>query len=159
MLLTLCPSVHPSVRHIVFITFLSSYHRGVSRCYYHWQKWCPYKWSRPEFKGQGDIDQNKFCPDLGVSRTPVWIERWLRNNAQRLKWIQLLFFKGHLSNFKVLMISKMPNQSILNNNTFLQREFPKKYPFIHIFETDDGILSLSFHYYLGVTHRCFLSYR
>ena len=44
----------------------SSYHHEIFRCYYHWQKWCP--WKRSEVKGHSHRGQNKFCPNLGVSR-------------------------------------------------------------------------------------------
>ena len=33
--------------------------------------------------------------------TPVWIHRWLHDNAHSLKWHRRLVFQGHLSNFKV----------------------------------------------------------
>ena len=68
VLLSLHPSICPSVCHIFFTMFPSSYHHEISRSYYHWQKWCPWKRSRSEVKGQGQISQNKFCPILSVSR-------------------------------------------------------------------------------------------
>ena len=44
--------------------------------------------------------------------TRVWIHRYLRNNAQSFKWDRrgaLLFFRGHLSNFKVTRGEKSDN--------------------------------------------------
>ena len=59
--------------------FLSSYHHENFRGYYHWQKWCPQKRSKSDVKVQG-YKGNKM-PQLGCFRTitPVWIQRWLRN--------------------------------------------------------------------------------
>ena len=50
---SVCLSVRPSVCHTFFTMFPSSYHHEIFRSYYHGQKWCPYKRSRSEVKGQG----------------------------------------------------------------------------------------------------------
>ena len=47
------PSVRLSVRHTFLTRFLSTYHHGIFRSYYQWQKWRPCKRSRSEVKGQG----------------------------------------------------------------------------------------------------------
>ena len=58
---SVCPSVRPSVCHTFFIMFPSSYHHEIFRSYYHGQKWCPYKRSRSEVKGQGHRGQHPTC--------------------------------------------------------------------------------------------------
>ena len=66
-------SVRPSIFHTIFTMSLSSYHHKIFRSHYHWQKWCPCKRSRSEVKR------------LFWTITPVWIHRWLRNDAHSLK--------------------------------------------------------------------------
>ena len=80
----------PSVCHTFFTMFLSSCYHKV---YYHWQKWCPCKRSRPEVTGQGQRSQDKFCVFVFHLKiwcfrnvTPVEINRFLRNDACRLKY-------------------------------------------------------------------------
>ena len=51
------PSVCLSVRHTFFTMFPSSHHE-IFRCYYQWKKWCPYKRSKSEVKGQGHRGQS-----------------------------------------------------------------------------------------------------
>ena len=50
LVLSVCPSVRPSVclsvRHTFFTMFPSSYHHEIFRSYYQWQKWRPCKRSR-----------------------------------------------------------------------------------------------------------------
>ena len=53
-------SVHLSVCHTFFTMFPSSYHHEIFRSYCQWQKWCPYKSSRSEVKGQGHKGQSPF---------------------------------------------------------------------------------------------------
>ena len=50
--LSVFPLVHPSVRHTFFIMFPSSHHHAIFRSYYHWQRWCRWKGSMSEVKGQ-----------------------------------------------------------------------------------------------------------
>ena len=97
---SVCLPVCPSACHTFFTMFLSLYHHDIFRRYYHWQKWCPYKRSRLEVKGQGHRSRNKFCSKVGVAGllTQVWMHRWLRNDTQSLQShrrgaLLLLFFK------------------------------------------------------------------
>ena len=43
MVLSVCPSAHPSVCHTLFTMSLWSYHHEIFGSNYHWQKWCPCK--------------------------------------------------------------------------------------------------------------------
>ena len=93
---SVCLSVHLSVRpsvcrHTVLTMFLSSYHHVIVRNNLHWQKWCSCKRLRSDVKSQCHRGQNKSCPNLTrierfLTVTPVLIHRWLRNDAQSLKW-------------------------------------------------------------------------
>ena len=56
--LSVCPSVCPSVCHTFLTMFPSSYHHGICRSYYQWQKWHQCKRSRSEVKGQGHRGQH-----------------------------------------------------------------------------------------------------
>ena len=51
----------------------------------------PMSMQKVKVEGQGHRGQSKFCPKFGSFRTitPVWIHRWLRNDAQRLNWVRI----------------------------------------------------------------------
>ena len=88
------------------------------QAYYHWRKWCPYKWSGSEFKVMVTEVKTQFSHFRTVTPIwihiwrvgcfwtvrPIWIHWWLWNDAQSMKHHRrgaLLFFQGHPSNFKV----------------------------------------------------------
>ena len=86
--------------------FLSSYHFQNFRNNYYWWKWCLCNRSWSELKRQCHRGQQDFLSQFGRLRavTTVWINRWLRNDAQSSKWLRrsgLLFsrssvkFQGH----------------------------------------------------------------
>ena len=64
------------------------------RSYYHWQKWCPCKRSRPEVKGEGQRGQTLFSRFRTVTPVRIHICWWY--DAQSLMLLRrcaLLFFK------------------------------------------------------------------
>ena len=88
-------SVCLSVRHTFLTMFPSSYHHDIFRSYYQWQKWCPYKMSRSEIKGQGVKEVTTQLNSLRTV-TPVWIHIWWWNDAYSLIMLRrgaLLFFR------------------------------------------------------------------
>ena len=97
--LSVCPSVRLSVCLSVCHTFLtmfpSSYHHGIFRSYYQWQKWRPCKRSRSKVKVA------EVNTQLGHFRTvtPVWIHISWWNDAQSL----MLHRRGALLFFKVIL--------------------------------------------------------
>ena len=102
------PSVRPSlpqfVRPSVCHTFFSYVHIIVSS--WNFQELLPLtkvmSMQKVEVKGQGHRGQTQFSSLWSV--TPVWIHIWRWNDAQSLMWFKkgaLLFYQGHLSNFKV----------------------------------------------------------
>ena len=79
-------SVRLSVRHTFLTMFLSWYYPEIFRSCYHWPAWCPCKRSRSKVK----VTQDKKSPILTqIERfrtvTPLWIHRWLWNDALSLK--------------------------------------------------------------------------
>ena len=77
---------------------LSSYGNEIFRRYYSWQKWCSCKKNKIRNQRSQPQRSKQILPQFGRFRTvtPVWIHRWLRNDAQSLKWCRrgvLLFFK------------------------------------------------------------------
>ena len=80
--LSVCLSVRPSVRPSVCDTFLtmfmSSYHHGIFRSSYQWQKWCPCKRSRSEVKGQGHRGHDPIWPfpDRNSSLNSYMVMKW-----------------------------------------------------------------------------------
>ena len=85
-------SVRPSVCHTFLTMFPSSYHHGIFRSYYQWQKWRPCKRSRSKVKVTEVTTQlNRFR-----TVTPVWIHIWWWNDAYSLTMLRrgaLLFLK------------------------------------------------------------------
>ena len=84
-------SIRPSVclSHLLTM-FPSSYHHGIFRSYYQWQKWRPCKRSSSEVK-EVTTQFNRLR-----TVTPVWIHIWWWNDAYSLMLLRrgaLLFFK------------------------------------------------------------------
>ena len=97
------PSVCPSVCHSFLTMFLSSYHLGIFRSYYHLQTWCPCKRSRSKVK----VTEVMTSFSRFRTVTPVWIDisRW--NDAQSL----ILLRRGAPLCFKVICHISRPHGS------------------------------------------------
>ena len=93
-----CSEIWIKMQHFSFTMFLSSYHHDFVRSNYHWQKvMCMQKIKVWDQRSRSQRPK-QILPQFGHFRivTSVWIHRWLRNDAQRLKWHRrcvLLFFK------------------------------------------------------------------
>ena len=74
-------SVCPSVCHTFITMFPSSYHHDIFRSFYQWHNWCPCKRSGSKVK----VTEVKTPLDRFRTVSPVWIHRWLWNDAERLK--------------------------------------------------------------------------
>ena len=81
---SVCLSVYLSVWHTFFTIFLSLHHHEIFRNFYHWK-------SDVHARGEGQISEVKVKEvKIQFSRfwtvTPVWIHRWLWNDAQSWKY-------------------------------------------------------------------------
>ena len=103
-------SVFASVEHTFLQMLLSLYHHDIFRSNYHCQKWCPCKRLRSEVKGQGHRCQNKFCPNLGISRLQLQFEytddyRMMHKARHGIE--EMPYCLGHSSNFKVTWVKNL----------------------------------------------------
>ena len=132
-------SVSPSVRlyfclsaTAFFIIFLYSYHHDIFRILCHWQKWWPCQRLRSEVKIM--VREFKKMLQLGHCRTvtPIRINRWLPDDAQRLKWHRsctLLFsrssvkFRCHtgkqIANW--ILISEFPDDNLSSSSQMVMK--------------------------------------
>ena len=130
--LSICLSICPSG----CLSYLFHCASSVIALLWDFQELLPLKKSDVHSKGQGQRSRSQrakqFFPQCGRfwTVTPVWMNRWLRNYAQSLKWCRrgAIFFQGHLSNFKVTRAEK---STILIRIAHFRTVTPDSYQMMH----------------------------